>query len=150
MEPRFALLDASVLYAGLVGTGASAILVATVRLGGLSAFTTENAMEETRRHRLAYFNSERLKLHATEADRELKALRESPTFAVEPWVTAPPSLWPENRKDAYLIEAAQRFRPRFLLTLDHGLLAREFVGDTVIASPALVLNALDIAEEESL
>lgn len=43
MEARgkFALIDASVLYAGILGTGESALLLATIRLGGLDAFTPE-------------------------------------------------------------------------------------------------------------
>jgi hypothetical protein len=64
--------------------------------------------------------------------------------------TAPPALLPENRKDAYLVQAARDHRPRVLLTNDYELLAMEFVGDTVIASPALLLAALDLVEGEDL
>lgn len=107
-------------------------------------------MEETRRNLLAYFNRNRLKVHATETDRELKALRECPTFEILPWITPPASLLPDNRKDAYLIPAAEEHRPRMLLTLDKKLLALEFVGTTVIASPTLLLTTLDLAEQEDL
>ena len=65
-------------------------------------------------------------------------------------MTAPPSILPDNRKDAYLIEAAQKYRPRLLLTLDHALLALEFVGETVVASPAHFLATVDVVEEEDL
>lgn len=143
-----ALVDANVIYAGIVGRadGESAILLATIRLGGIEAFTTENAMEEARRHLLAYFNRNRLKLHSTEADRELKALRECPTFTVVPWVTAPASLLPDNRKDAYLLEAMRAHRPHLLLTLDRGLLEMDSIDGTVIDSPARLLATLELFE----
>ena len=82
----FALLDANVIVAGIVGkrTGASAIVLATVRFGRMTAFTTENAIEETRRRLLSHFNRNRLKLHSTEVERALTALRRAPDFTVVP------------------------------------------------------------------
>lgn len=141
----FALLDASVIFAGIVGNakGASATILATIRLGGMDAFTTENAMEETRRHLLFYFNRKRLKVHSTEADRELEALRRAPRFSVVPWVHAPSSVLPDNRKDAYLVEAARRYRPLLLFTSDDRLLDLSFIEDTLVVSPAVFLAGLD-------
>jgi predicted nucleic acid-binding protein len=48
MAPPSVLLDANVIFAGIVGSpdGPSAVLLATIRLGGIDACTTENAMEE--------------------------------------------------------------------------------------------------------
>lgn len=50
----FALLDANVIYAGIVGNkdGPSALIVATIRLGGIEACTVENAMQEAGYHLL--------------------------------------------------------------------------------------------------
>jgi hypothetical protein len=83
-------LDANVIVSGLAGhpDGASAVVVATIRLGGLAGCTVENAMDEARRHLLALFNRDRLKISPAETDRELAALRAAPTFTVHPWLTA--------------------------------------------------------------
>lgn len=139
----FALLDASVIVAGIVGKrmGASAVILANIRFGRMAAFTTENAIEETRRRLLSHFNRNRLKLHSTEVERELTALRRAPDFSVLPWVNASPSALPSNPKDAYLAEAARRYRPRVLMTNDRRLLDLGFIGDTLVTSPALYLGA---------
>lgn len=146
----FALLDASVIYAGIVGRpdGASALLLATIRLGGIQACTVENAMQEAGYHLLGYFSQDRLKVQHSKAERELKSLRELPTFTVFEWITAPPDLLPDNPKDAYLVEASRRHRPRFLLTFDKALLDLEHIDDSVIvATPSLVLSAWDSIDE---
>jgi predicted nucleic acid-binding protein len=144
-ERPFALLDASVVYAGIVGRpdGASATVLATIRLGRMHAFTTENAMEEARRHLLSHFNRNRLKVHSTEADRALSALRDAAAFTVVPWVPMSAAALPGNPKDAYLIEAARRYRPRFLVTNDRSLLSLRIEGATVLTSPAVLLGTLD-------
>ena len=139
------LLDASVIFSGLVGPGdgPSATLLATVRLGGFEACTTENAMEETRRRLLSWDNRRRSKLSFAKVDRDLKALREAPTFTVHPWQTAAASLFPENPKDAYLLAAMVAYRPRFLLTWDKDLLNLEVYNGVVIATPILLLTTID-------
>lgn len=146
----FALLDAGVIVAGIVGkrTGASAIILANIRFGRMAAFTTENAIEETRRRLLSHFNRNRLKLHSTEVERELTALRRAPDFSVVPWVNASASALPSNPKDAYLVEAARRHRPRVLMTTnDHGLLELGFIGETFVTSPAFFLSGTETHED---
>lgn len=141
-------LDANVIVSGIAGNpnGASALIVATIRLGGLAGSTVENAMEEGRRHLLALFNRDRLKISPAETDRELGALRAAPTFTVYPWLTAQPSVWPENPKDAYLLAAAQEYEPTWLLTGDDRLLALGVHGATQILTPRAFLDQLEATQ----
>jgi predicted nucleic acid-binding protein len=139
----FFLFDASVIYAGVLGTGASASILSTVQLGGMSGITVENAMDEVRIHLMAHFNSQRSKLHSGETDRILKDLRGAAGLRVMPWITAEPSLLPDNRKDAYLLAAADLYHPRILLTLDNGLIALGSHGETTIGRPKVLLEMID-------
>ena len=141
-------LDANVIVSGLAGhpDGASAVVVATIRLGGLAGCTVENAMDEARRHLLALFNRDRLKISPAETDRELTALRAAPTFTVHPWLRAPASVWPANPKDAYLLAAAQEYEPTWLLTGDDRLLALGVHGSTQILTPRAFLDQLEATE----
>lgn len=126
-------------------TGASAVIVATIRFGGLAGCTV-NAMDEARRHLLALFNRDRLKIWPAETDRELAALRAAPTFTVHPWLMAPASVWPANPKDAYLLAAAQEYEPTWLLTGDDRLLALGVYGSTQILTPRAFLDQLEATE----
>jgi len=137
------LFDASVLFTGLTGKGASATLLSTIQLGGMFGCTVENAMEETRIHLVDHFNRGRNKLHASEATRLLKNLRDAPSFDVHPWITPPASLLPENRKDAYLLAAAEQYAPRFLLTWDTALAAIFRHGETMIVTPSMFMEVWD-------
>jgi predicted nucleic acid-binding protein len=132
-----------VIYAGVLGTGACASILSTVQLGGMSGITVENALEEVRIHLMSHFNAPRLKLHASETDRILKNLRESPGLDVKPWINPEPSLLPDNRKDAYLLAAAELYRPRILLTLDKNLTSLGQHADTMIADPKVLLELID-------
>jgi predicted nucleic acid-binding protein len=134
------MLDACVLFTGLIGSGRASEVLATIRLGGFDACTVENAMNETRTHLLSYFNRGRLKFSPARADGLLKSLREAPTFDVHPWVTAPPELFPDNRKDAYLLEAIRRHRPDVLLTADTGLLGLGAYEGAQMMTPALLMD----------
>lgn len=93
-------VDANVIVSGIAGPaqGPSALIVATIRLGGFEAGTVENAMEEARRHLLELFNRNRLKISPAETDRELAALREAEAFTVHPWITAAPRCGRTTRK----------------------------------------------------
>lgn len=76
------------------------------------------------------------------------ALRQAPHFRVVPWVNASPSALPSNPKNAYLAEAAHRYRPRLLLTNDHRLLDLGFIGDSFVTSPALFLAGVEINDDD--
>jgi predicted nucleic acid-binding protein len=142
------LLDANVIVTGVAGRsdGASALLLATIRLGGLAGCTVENALEEARRHLLELFNRNRLKISPVETDRELAALRQAPTFTVYPWVSPRPGLWPENPKDAYLLVALEEHRPTWLLTWDQHLLALGAHAGAQILTPPAFLAQLESTE----
>src|SRR5437016_2040327 len=144
----FLLLDASVLYPGVIGhpDGPSAIVLATVRLGGFAACTVENAIQETQRRLFAYFNRNKLKLSGQQAEREIKALRECPTLEIGPWITAAAELLPTSRKDAFLLEAIDLYRPTFLLTWDKALLDIDVYHDAVIATPKMLLETMAALE----
>ena len=141
-------LDANVIVSGITGNpaGPSALIVATIRLGGLAGCTVESALEEARRHVLEFFHSNRLKISPAETDRELAALRQAATFTVHPWLNAPPSVWPENPKDAYLLSALEEYEPTWLLTGDEELLALGAHGATQILTPKAFLDQLEATE----
>lgn len=138
-------LDANVIVSGIAGPaqGPSALIVATIRLGGLTAGTVENAMDEARRHLLELFNRDRLKISPAETDRELAALRAAETFTIHPWITARPEVWPENPKDAYLLTAIEAHRPESLLTGDDRLLSLGEYRGTRILTPRAFLAELE-------
>lgn len=138
-------LDSNVIVSGIAGPaqGPSALIVATIRLGGLAAGTVENAMDEARRHLLDLFNRDRLKISPAETDRELTALREAENFTVHPWIAARPEVWPENPKDAYLLAAIEAHRPDSLLTGDDRLLAVGNYRGTKILTPRAFLDKLE-------
>jgi predicted nucleic acid-binding protein len=69
---------------------------------------------------------------------------------VHPWVTAEHDVLPHNRKDAYLVAAVELYKPTVLLTFDKSLLDLDFIGKTVVATPALVLSTWDATDEGEL
>ena len=62
-------------------------------------------------------------------------------------MNASPAALPSNPKDAYLVEAARRYRPRVLMTNDRRVLDLGFIGETFVTSPALYLAGIEPHED---
>lgn len=135
------LLDASVIYSGITAPmGASAAVLAALTSGELAACTTDNAIEEVARRLLAEFSRSTLKLQPERVRKELRRLRALPNFVVHPWANPPVGVLPGNRKDAYLVHAAEIYRPDFLVTRDKALLRRGRIGETRVVEPHELLG----------
>ena len=138
------LLDASVVVCAGLGGQESALVLATINLGGLEGVIAENALEEARAHLVAQESSNSLKVRWKWSDDFLEWFRSSPTLRVLPWINPDPQLLPENRKDAYLWAAIELSTPDCLLTLDKGLLAQGSYGGASILDPHRLLVELDL------
>lgn len=136
------LLDASVLISSVVGSrdGASALIVATAKLGGLTAVTVENALEETRRRLLSLLNAGSDKLDFAGTDKAMSFIRGAIT--VHPWVSPPSTLWPENEDDAYLLQAVSEHRPSCLVTLHDEVRCLDNYQGTAVLTPGELLHQL--------
>ena len=138
------MLDASVLIRGKLGGHQSALILATIQLGGLSGCAVENAFEEARRKLIAIESEGRLRITWRQTDDFLAWVRSAATFDVHPWVNSDPQLLPENRKDAYLFEAMKMYEPDCLLTTDKGILVHGTYRGVSILTPSLLVQQLDL------